>query len=60
MNTKKEVLRQLKRTELYFEMEDMEAIKSIVDNCITILEKSIKKEDERTSEYIDDLIKDLK
>nr|DAO95574.1 MAG TPA: hypothetical protein [Caudoviricetes sp.] len=60
MNTKKEVLRQLKRTELYFEKENMEAIKSIVDNCITILEKSIKKEDERTSEYIDDLIKDLK
>lgn len=60
MNTKKEVLRQLKRTELYFEKENMEAIKSIVDNCITILEKSIKKEDERASEYIDDLIKDLK
>lgn len=60
MNTKKEVLRQLKRTEFYFEKENMEAIKSIVDNCITILEKSIKKEDERTSEYIDDLIKDLK
>lgn len=60
MNTKKEVLRQLKRTELYFEKENMEAIKSIVDNCITILEKSIKKEDERASEYIDDLIRDLK
>jgi hypothetical protein len=60
MNTKKEVLRQLKRTELYFETENMEAIKSIIDNCITILEKSIKKEDERASEYIDNLIKDLK
>lgn len=60
MNTKKEVLRQLKRTELYFEKENMEAIKSIVDNCITILEKSIKKEDERASEYIDNLIRDLK
>lgn len=60
MNTKKEVLRQLKRTELYFETENMEAIKSIIDNCITILEKSIKKEDKRVSEYIDNLIKDLK
>lgn len=60
MNTKKEVLRQLKRTELYFEKENMEAIKSIIDNCITILEKGIKKEDERASEYIDNLIKDLK
>lgn len=60
MNTKKEVLRQLKRTEIYFEKENIEAIKSIVDNCITILEKSIKSNDERASEYIDELIKDLK
>ena len=27
MNTKKEVLRQLKRTEIYFEKENIEAIK---------------------------------
>lgn len=60
MNTKKEVLRQLKRTEIYFEKENIEAIKSIVDNCITILERSIKANDERASEYIDELIKDLK
>lgn len=60
MNIKKEVLEQLKRTEFYFENENVTAVKSIVDNCITMLERSIKAEDERASEYIDDLIKDLK
>lgn len=60
MNIKKEVLEQLKRTNVYFESENILAVKNIVDNCITILERSIKTEDEKASEYIDDLIRNLK
>lgn len=60
MDTRKEVLRQLKRTEFYFENENVTAVKSIIDNCITMLERNIKADDERASKYIDDLIKDLK
>ena len=60
MNIKKEVLEQLKRTNVYFESENILAVKNIVDNCITILERSINTEDEKASEYIDDLIRNLK
>lgn len=60
MNIKKEVLEKLKRTHLHFENENIIAVESIVDNCITILERSIKKEEERASEYMEDLIKNLK
>lgn len=60
MNIKKEVLEQLKRTNIYFENENIRAIRSIVDNCIVTLEKSIKADDERECDYIDDLVKDLK
>ena len=59
MDVKKEVLGQLKRTNFYFDNENITALKSIVDNCITILEKSIKEENERASKYIDELIRDL-
>lgn len=60
MNIKKEVLEQLKRTNIYFENEHITAIRSIVDNCIVTLEKSIKEDNERECNYIDDLVKDLK
>lgn len=60
MNVKKEVLLKLKRTETYFDKENLLAIKSIIENCITVLERSINTENEKVSEYVDDLIKELK
>lgn len=60
MNTKKEVLEKLKRAKRYLEDENTIGATSIVNDCVDILELSIKREDERVNEYMDNLIKELK
>lgn len=60
MDVRKQVLDKLKNTDVFIESENIIALQSVIDNCIVLLEKSIKEDDERASQYIDGLLKDLK
>ena len=60
MDIRKKVLDKLKNTDIFFESENLVALQEVINNCIDLLEKSIKVDDERASQYMDTLLKDLK
>ena len=60
MDVRKQVLDKLKNTDVFIENENLIALQSVIDNCIGLLEKSIKEDEERASQYMNGLLKDLK
>lgn len=59
MDIRKQVLDKLKNTDVFIESENIIALQMVINECIGMLEKSIKEED-RASIYMDKLLKELK
>lgn len=60
MDVRKQVLDKLKNTDVFIESENIIALQSVIENCIVLLEKSIKEDEDIASQYMNKLLKDLK